>query len=223
MSRVVCVIPALNAAQSLQRVIESVRKAVPEVYVLGVDDGSTDDTEAALSANCDEHIIFPVNRGKGAALRAAFETEVVRNSQSVLTIDADGQHDASFAPQLLAGLESADIVVGSRAINTQVVPLLRRIANLTSSAATRLVARQSIPDSQSGFRAIKSGVVKSVQARGDRYEFETDFLVRASLAGYRISGVTIPTIYGPPSHFRTFQDAWLVTRVLWSHRGALFR
>lgn len=221
---VVCVIPAYNAEKSVEKVVVSVKKQVPELYVIGVNDGSTDDTGEVLRRSCDETIHFAANKGKGAALRAAFASDTIRNSASiVLTIDADGQHDTAFAPQLIAGLSESDIVIGTRAINTQAVPAVRRAANLVSSAATRLVARQQIPDSQSGYRAIKAEVIRNVHAVGDRYEFETDFLVRASLAGYKITGVTIPTIYGPPSHFRAFRDAWLVTRVLWSHRGALFR
>jgi dolichol-phosphate mannosyltransferase len=140
----------------------------------------------------------------------------------VLTIDADGQHDATCAPQLLEALAVADIVIGTRAIRAEHVPPHRRIANRLSTAATRAVTRREIHDSQSGFRAIRPGIVGVIGARGDRYEFETDFLVRAARRGYTIAEVEVPTIYGPPSHFRALRDAWLVTRVLWSHRDAVF-
>jgi hypothetical protein len=168
-------------------------------------------------------ITFDVNRGKGAALRAAFALVASEFASSpVLTIDADGQHDAAFAPRLLAALAIADIVLGTRAIGAEHVPVHRRFANRLSTAATRAVTRCEIHDSQSGFRALRAGLVSRIAARGDRYEFETDFLVRAARLGCTIAEVEVPTIYGPPSHFRALRDAWLVTRVLWSHRDAVF-
>jgi glycosyltransferase involved in cell wall biosynthesis len=221
--KTVCIIPAYNAERTVEQVISSIRRAVPDIYVLGVDDGSTDHTRSILRRVCDRTIEFEVNQGKGAALRAGFAAAAQNGTQAVLTMDADGQHDAAFAPRLLEGLSSADIVIGARSINTVTVPHHRRVANLLSSAATRAVTKCDIHDSQSGFRAIRTEVLRNVHAQGDRYEFETDFLVRASHAGYVICNVPIPTIYGPPSHFRALSDAWRVVRVLWSHRSALFR
>lgn len=220
---VVCVVPALNAARSVGAVIESVRSVVPGVLVIGVDDGSTDGTRAALERTCDRVIGFPVNRGKGAALRAAFTIAATDfPARAVLTIDADGQHDAARAPRLLEALAVADIVIGTRAIHADHVPPHRRLANRLSTAATRAVTRCGIHDSQSGFRALRPGLVARIHARGDRYEFETDFLVRAARLGCTIAEVEVPTIYGPPSHFRELRDAWLVARVLWSHRAGVF-
>jgi glycosyltransferase involved in cell wall biosynthesis len=222
-AEIVCIIPALNAASTVGPVIEAVRRAVPDAFVLGVDDGSTDNTRRVLRRLCDRTIEFDQNRGKGAALRAAFAFATGEDTQSVLTMDADGQHDATFAPRLLEKLAMTDIVIGTREINKVTVPAHRRLANRISSAATRAVTHSTVTDSQSGFRAMRAKVVRSIDARGDRYEFETDFLVRASLAGFTISEVTVPTIYGPPSHFREISDAWRVARILWSHRAALFR
>lgn len=220
----VCVIPALNAEKSVAGVIEATRRALPGIHVVGVDDGSTDATRIVLERTCDHVITFDVNRGKGAALRTAFEwISEHRGTSPVLTLDADGQHDPSFAPRLLDMLTSADIVIGTRHIRGATVPPHRRFANRLSSAATRAVSRTRISDSQSGFRAMRPEVIATVRAIGDRYEYETDFLVRASHRGYRIAEVSVPTIYGPPSHFREFADAWRVARVLWSHRAAVFR
>lgn len=220
---VVCVIPALNAAPTVGGVVDVLRAAVPGAIVVGVNDGSTDDTRDVLERACDRVLSFAHNRGKGAALRAAFALAADEYASSaVLTIDADGQHDATRAPRLLEALAVADIVIGTRAIRADHVPPHRRVANRLSTAATRAVTRREIHDSQSGFRAIRPGIVGSVTARGERYEFETDFLVRAARAGHSIAEVEVPTIYGPPSHFRALRDAWLVTRVLWSHRDAVF-
>lgn len=220
----VCIIPALNAERTVGTVVASIRSVVPGVVVLGVDDGSTDATRAVLTRGCDHVIGFAENRGKGAALRSAFAFAAATwNLRPILTIDADGQHDTAFAPALLAALVRADVVIGTRQITGLSVPPHRRLANRISSAATRAITRCPISDSQSGYRALRPGVAAAIDARGDRYEFETDFLVRASHMGYRIAEVAVPTIYGPPSHFRELSDALRVARVLWSHRAAAFR
>lgn len=220
----VCVLPALNAEKSVGSVLTAVRREVAGVCIVGVDDGSTDGTRTALRRDCDHVIAFDENRGKGAALRAAF-AYIVANypGHPIITMDSDGQHDAAFAPRLLEALSKADIVIGSRQINALAVPAHRRMANRLSTAATRAVTKVRLTDSQSGFRALMPEVVAAVEARGDRYEFETDFLVRASRQGFRIAEVAVPTIYGPPSHFRELSDGWRVARVLWSHRASVFR
>lgn len=221
---VVCVIPALNAAPTAGAVVRAIRMVLPQAVVIGVDDGSADDTRGVLARACDRVIAFDVNRGKGAALRAAFALAATEfPASAVLTIDADGQHDAAIAPQLLEALAIADIVIGTRTIGAEHVPAHRRFANRVSTAATRAVTRRVIHDSQSGFRALRPGLVGAVHARGNRYEFETDFLVRAARMGYTIAEVAVPTIYGPASHFRELRDAWLVARVLWSHRAGVFQ
>lgn len=220
----VCIIPALNAERTVGSVIAAIRNALPGAAIIGVDDGSTDGTRAILRRACDHSIEFDQNRGKGAALRSAFAyVASTWPLRPVLTIDADGQHDTAFAARLLAALAHADVVIGTRQISGLTVPPHRRIANRISSAATRAITRCPISDSQSGYRALRPGVAAAIDARGERYEYETDFLVRASHMGYRIAEVAVPTIYGPPSHFRELSDALRVARVLWSHRAAAFR
>lgn len=220
----VCIVPALNAERTVGGVIRSIRAVLPGAIVLGVDDGSDDGTSGILGRMCDHVIVFSSNRGKGAALRCAFAYAASNLPlHPLLTLDADGQHDTDCAPRLMAALTHADIVIGTRQITGVTVPTHRRLANRLSSAATRAITRCSISDSQSGYRALRPGVAAAVGGRGDRYEFETDFLVRASHMGFRIAEVAVPTIYGPPSHFRELADGLRVARVLWSHRAAAFR
>jgi hypothetical protein len=71
-----------------------------------------------------------------------------------------------------------------------------------------------VRDAQSGFRAMRAEVLRAVEASGDRYEFETDFLIRAGRAGFRIASVPVPTIYAGRSHFRLVRDAARVIATL---------
>ena len=218
----VVILPAYNAEQSLAKVAKDVRRNLPGAWLIGVDDGSTDGSRQLLRTVTDETIEFDKNQGKGAALRAGFAAALKKGAAAVLTIDTDGQHDAAFAPAIVAALDRADIVIGTRDLSGAHVPKHRRIANMISSAATRAVSGGKVRDSQSGYRAIKAEVLRKVDAVGDRYEYETDFIIRAARAGFTTVNVPISTIYGSPSYFREFRDAWLVIKVLWRHRAGIF-
>lgn len=219
----VVIVPAYNAEPTLANVVKGVRRTLPNALIIGVDDGSTDGSGQLLKTVADETIVFEQNRGKGAALRAGFDAALKHGAAAVLTIDSDGQHDPSFAPAIVGALDRADIVIGTRDLSGKAVPKHRRIANMISSAATRAVSGGKVRDSQSGYRAMKAEVLRKVNAVGDRYEFETDFIIRAARAGFTTVNVPISTIYGSPSYFREFRDAWLVIKVLWRHRAGIFR
>jgi hypothetical protein len=98
------------------------------------------------------------------------------------------------------------------------MPLRRRMTNAMASLAIARVAGIRLEDTQSGFRAIRRQVLERVHARGDRYEFETDFLIRAGRAGFRLRNAPIPTVYGAASHFRTLTDSARIVRAIWAHR-----
>ena len=217
--RTVCVIPAYQAARTIESVVHGLRSAVPGAAVIVVNDGSTDATAAAARGCADAVLSFRENRGKGAALRLGFESALRRGAQSVLTIDADGQHDPASAPALLDALTDADVAIGTRARRGTTMPLGRRLTNHLASTAVSAIARISIPDPQSGYRAFRRVVLERVKAAGQRYEYETELLIRAAAAGFRIIGIPVATTYGAPSHFRALSDSVRVVRTIWRHRA----
>ncbi len=216
--RVACVIPAYNAARTLGSVASGLRSALPHARLIAVDDGSSDDTHSVACGCCDDVVRFEANRGKGAALRAGIELMLSGESWALVTIDADGQHDPACAPALIGSLVDADVAIGSRVRTRGEMPFGRRMTNALASAAVGAIVGMPVPDAQSGYRAMRRAVVERVQASGDRYEYETAFLISAARAGYRISAVTVPTTYGVPSHFRTMGDSLRVVRTIWRHR-----
>jgi glycosyltransferase involved in cell wall biosynthesis len=220
---VVVILPAFNAESTLRAVVKGLREALPNARIIGVNDGSSDGTGALLRFVCDRTIEFSENRGKGVALQNAFKAALETDCRAVLTIDSDGQHDPAFAPSILEGLDKYHIAIGTRDLSGEQVPPQRRVANFLSSAATRLVSGGAVRDSQSGYRGIAREVLEVVHAEGDRYEFETDFIIRAAHEGFTITNVPISTIYGSPSYFREFRDAMLVIGVLLKHWRGAFR
>ena len=216
---VACVIPAYQAAATLPRVLRDIRSTLPGARVIVVDDGSPDATAVAARDLADWTIRLPENRGKGAALRAGFR-EVLRSDDTiVITLDADGQHDPAYAPQLIAALDGCDMVIGARARPGSAMPLRRRLTNAMASLAIARVTGVRLHDTQSGYRAFRREVLERVCAQGDRYEFETDFLIRAAQAGFRVHNAVVPTVYGPESHFRGVSDSARIVRTIWSYRG----
>jgi glycosyltransferase involved in cell wall biosynthesis len=211
---VACVIPAFDAAPTLCDVVTGVRRAIRDVLVIVVDDGSRDDT-GAIAAQCADRVIsFPHNRGKGVALRAGLKAASASDTGAALTIDADGQHDPRAAPALLQALAHADLVIGVRTRRGSAMPWPRRVCNALAATAVSACAGRRLADSQSGYRAIRTGALGVIAPTGDRYEYETDFLIQAARAGLRIACVPVPTIYGAPSHFREWQDTMRVARTI---------
>ena len=220
---VACVIPALDAAATLGDVASGLRAALPRATIVAVDDGSVDATSDVARYACDVVVRFPGNRGKGAALRAGISEAMQRGAAAVVTIDGDGQHPPEAAPSLLAALSHADVAIGARSRSSSAMPIGRRMTNALASAAVGAIIGSSIADSQSGFRAIRRSVLESVVAHGDRYEYETDFLIQAGRAGFRITAVPIATVYGAPSHFQALRDSARVVRTIWRHRAGVLR
>ena len=220
---VIVVLPAFNAESTLNAVVKGIRESLPKARIIGVNDGSSDGTGALLRFVCDRTIEFSENRGKGVALQTAFKAALETDCRAVLTIDSDGQHDPAFAPSILDALDNYHIAIGTRDLSGEQVPPHRRVANFLSSAATRLVSGGAVRDSQSGYRGIRREVLEVVHAEGDRYEYETDFIIRAAHEGFTITYVPISTIYGSASYFREFRDAMLVIGVLVKHWQGAFR
>lgn len=213
------VIPAYRAAAALPGVLARVRRQAPQARVIVVDDGSEDGTAAAAEAGGAAVLRHASNLGKGRALATGLAEAVRGGADVVATLDADGQHPPEALPGLLAPLAAgaADLVVGARERAGR-MPLGRRITNWLSSTLISRAVGFAVPDSQSGFRAMRRAVAAAVRPAGGRYEYETEFLFAAARRGFRILAVAVPTVYdGAPSHFRYGADTLALAAVFLRH------
>ena len=216
--KVMAVIPAKDAASTVGDVVRGVMKESPGVEVIVVDDGSTDATgERAREAGA-RVVRHDVNQGKGAALQSGFDAAVASGADAVVALDADGQHDPAYARSLVAALGDVDVVVGSRNADRTGMPWLRRATNDVTSWWVSLLAGQRIEDSQSGYRAIQAKVLRAIRPESRRFDYESEFLVAAARAGFRIGSAPIPTLYNAPgSHIHPFRDTIRFIRFVLRH------
>ena len=148
-------IPAWNEQDSIGEVIAKVWEHQPEVDILVVDDGSTDRTAAQASALGAVVVTLPFNVGVGGAMRTAFLYAQRQGYSALVQVDADGQHDPADLDRLLSGLETADIVVGTRfhPDSMYFVGGPRKWAMVLLSKSLSRMNRSPITDPTSGFRS----------------------------------------------------------------------
>ena len=216
------IIPAYQAAATIRDVVARTRAAIPAAEILVVDDGSNDETGDAGRGTGTTLITHPRNRGKGAALRTGIREATARGAAVVVTIDADGQHPPEAIPRLLRPIQEgrADLVLGARK-RDRAMPVSRRITNWLSATLASRIGGQPVSDAQTGFRAFTRAVAERVAPAGDRYEYEANFLLDALRAGFRVSSIEVPTIYGASSHFRAWGDTWRMLHAFARHAGRI--
>jgi glycosyltransferase involved in cell wall biosynthesis len=213
--KLVSVIPARDAAGTVGDVVRSLRATFPDSEVVVVDDGSSDDTGVKARDAGAAVVRHDVNQGKGAALQSGFDEALRRGADAVLALDADGQHDVAAAPGLIAALAEADLVIGSREGDRTGMPWLRRKTNDVTTWWVSRLAGQRVPDSQSGYRAIRAPVLRAVRPVSRRFEYESEFLVRTARQGFRIGQAPIPTLYNAPgSHIHPVRDTMRFIRLV---------
>ena len=218
------VIPAFRAAAALSGVVERARRQEPLARIIVVDDGSDDGTAQVAQASGAMVLRHGENQGKGRALAAGLAEAVAGGADAVVTLDADGQHAPEAIPLLLQPIVAgtSDLVVGARARDIGGMPVGRRLTNWLSSTLLSRAVGFAVPDSQSGFRAMRREVAASVLPEGGRYEYETEFLLLAARRGFRITAVAVPTVYaGATSHFRYGADTLALAAVFLRHWRAI--
>ncbi len=190
---VIAVIPAYQAAATLDTVVT---QAAEHLSVLVVDDGSTDDTSAVAAAAGAEVLRQEPNQGKGAALRRGFREALERGIGTVVTLDADGQHDPSCIPDFLDAQQrgGAPLIIGRRDFGQ--MPWSRRIANELGTRVFSWAVGQRIADNQSGYRLIGEPLLPLLlDSEEAGFEFEVEMITLAIRAKLVIDWVPIPTIY----------------------------
>ncbi len=199
--RLLVIVPALNEEASLPAVLQELRawsrSADVPIDVLVVDDGSTDTTAAVARAEGVAVAPLPFNLGVGGALQTGFRYAVRNRYDRAVQFDADGQHDASQIPVLLAALDDgADLVVGSRfssPAGSYDVGRMRGGAMRGLRITVRLIGGRSFSDASSGFRAFSAPLLEFFARRYPSYYLgdTAEALLLACQAGFKVVEVPV--------------------------------
>lgn len=231
-------IPIYDHGGTIAGVVESLVKY--DLPLLIVDDGSGEATRQQLDHLEERHPWVEVvhharNRGRGAALRTAYESAAARGRTHVIQLDADGQHDSADVPRFLeaAKAQPGALILGAPIFDDS-VPWHRLRGRALSQAIVWLeTLSKSVRDPLCGFRCIPLAPTLAVLERahtGDRMDFDPELIIRLVRAGVPV--VNIPTKVQYPvsgiSHFRMVEDnlriAWAYVRLAfgapWSRSGA---
>ncbi|MDM8083873.1 polyprenol monophosphomannose synthase [Cellulomonas cellasea] len=200
LGRVLVVVPTYDERANLPGALERLRACVPAADVLVVDDGSPDGTgqlaedfaegDAARHGRTAIHVMHRSGKqGLGTAYVAGFRWGLERDYDVIVEMDADGSHRAEDLPSLLAALDGADLVLGSRWVPGGAVvnwPLSRQLLSRGGNTYTRLALGLPLRDATGGFRAYRAQMLRKldladVESHG--YCFQVDMAWRVLRAG----------------------------------------
>lgn len=162
------------------------------------------------------------NRGKGRALKTAFEYVINQypDAIGVVTADSDGQHTVECIKKVQLELENNpnSLILGVRDFSSENVPWKSRFGNELTEKVFSYVAGVHITDTQTGLRGIPYEFLKELlDVKGERFEFETRMLLVAANR-YTIKEVVIETVYDSKenhqTHFNPIKDSIKIYKIL---------
>jgi glycosyltransferase involved in cell wall biosynthesis len=228
------VIPAYNAGATIEKVFARIPAGVNERirrYVV-VDDGSTDDTEAALARLRARYpglvtLTHSANKGYGGAVKTLLSYALKEKAEVVVVLHSDGQYSPEKIPELLRpfDLGEADMVQGSRMLDGGArrggMPLYKFIANKSLTAIENWAFGMKLAEYHSGYMLYSRRALEAIPMGrlSDSFDFDLEMIVMARVKGLRIREVAIPTIYADEvSHLKPVQYGLRVLSVVWAYK-----
>lgn len=199
---VLVVVPTYDERLNIERTIARLRAAVPQAHALVVDDASPDGTGEVADRLAAEdpqvHVLHRLGKqGLGAAYLAGFDWGLSRGYEVLVEMDADGSHQPEQLPRLLAALEDADLVLGSRWVPGGSVvnwPRSRELLSRGGNTYVRIALGVGLRDATGGFRAFRRATLEKLDLDGvasQGYCFQVDLARRAVERGARVVEVPI--------------------------------
>ncbi len=200
--RVIVVMPAYNAAKTLERTYNDLPKEVVEKIIL-VDDVSQDETvEIARRLGLDV-VIHVQNKGYGGNQKTCYLKALEDGADIVVMLHPDYQYDSTLVPDLIRPIQEgkADLVLGSRFLGKGALeggmPLYKFIANRFLTIVENIVLGQHLSECHTGFRAYSRRLLETIPflLNSDNYVFDTEVIAQAAAFGFRIAEIGVPTRY----------------------------
>lgn len=185
------IIPAYNEQDSILSTIEDLKRHIPEMDILVVNDCSNDRTEELLDEHKIPHISLPINLGLSGAVQAGYIYAAENHYDCAMQFDGDGQHPAEYIPQMIQEINNGyDIVIGSRFVENKKDLSMRMIGSRIISALIFLKTRTRVKDPTSGMRLLNAKMLHEYAFNMNRQP-EPDTLVLVIRKGAKIKEIQV--------------------------------
>ncbi len=210
--RVSFLVPAYNEASTIDELLRRVDALPFDKQVIAVNDGSTDGTGELLDRWAESgdgrRVIHQANRGKGAAIRAAIPHV---DGEIAVIQDADLEYDPVDVAALIEPIERgvADVVFGSRLTGgrpQRAYLFWHLVGNRFLSLVTNVLYNTTLHDMETGYKAFRSEVLRSLDLRQDDFRIEPEITAKVCLRGLRI--YEIPVAYYGRTHAEGKKITW---------------
>ena len=199
--RVVVVMPAYNAAKTLERTYRDIPHEIVDRIIL-VDDVSRDDTvEVARQLGLDV-IIHRLNLGYGGNQKTCYDAALAAGADAVVMLHPDYQYDATRIPDLIAPIldGSRDLMLGSRFLGDPLaggMPKWKFVSNRFLTIAENLVFGLHLSEYHTGFRAYSRHLLETIPYRlnSNDFVFDQELVAQAVATKMRIGEIAVPTRY----------------------------
>jgi glycosyltransferase involved in cell wall biosynthesis len=223
-SRVVVVLPAYNAANTLADTVSEIDNSVVDEVIL-VDDASQDGTVALAEGMGLVTVRHARNMGYGGNQKTCYRAALTANADIVVMLHPDYQYTPKLLPAMVALIDSGlyDIVLGSRILGKGArrggMPLYRYVANRLLTFFQNVLLREKLSEFHTGYRAFSRRVLAELPLaeNSDDFLFDNQILGQAIYFGFRIGEVTCPTRYEPrSSSINVWQSMKYGLGVIWT-------
>jgi glycosyltransferase involved in cell wall biosynthesis len=192
--KVVVGMPAYNEEKYIGSLVLQVRQYAHEVIV--VDDGSTDRTSIIARLAGAAVIQHEKNRGYGAAIQRILAESAKLDPDVLVILDADSQHNPQEIPSLIRPIsEGFDVVIGSRRIQKDNIPAYRNVGQKVLSRLTRVLSREKLSDTESGFRAYSKKAVTTLKPKEEGMAISAEIISEANARGLKLTEIPVSAIY----------------------------
>ncbi len=199
--RVVVIMPAYNAAKTIERTYNDLPMDVVD-HIIVVDDVSKDDTVEIARKLGLKTIVHVQNRGYGGNQKTCYLEALKDGADIVVMLHPDYQYDSTLVPDLIQPIidDDADMMMGSRLLGDPRaggMPLYKFISNRFLTITENLALGQNLSECHTGFRAYSRELLSTIPflLNSDDFVFDTEVIAQAVAFGFRIGEIAVPTRY----------------------------